>query len=652
MIKTESQSFTFPRPVSPTKEELRSNAHPYAIKTTATGVLTRSNSNASPPQQSTAYHYVPSPSPSPSSSNSASKLNGRGHRYSRSLSSDLPRPLPIPPPSPSRSTGDVFSDSMSEGSPSRKPKRSETLPTPPGVGPRRLPALDDLPTNPKSWTPSQLSLYLSTTLKVRSGETLQLPAPVAQDIAAFVRESRITGRSFLRMKEEDLEQFQINKLWRSALLSASRSLRQNVLKGRIWGFGNGIDGSPYSVVAESDDNHTPNGHLRRRSSSLSETHSSNPFVNGSASSEDLENNDTPIRRCLKGKAFGGRYRNGRVKGMVETFERSNSVDEGLSDSHLRRERSGSNASTSSGSSIYETADSAHATLKPRPLPATPSDSSLSISPSEEEPSIEELLANSYLSSVPLLTERGDNSSLTERPKKRRGGAIGVHAWEAEAEDNDGDGEDGIQRVTVKRILPVPGTTMEDLFTLGPIAKTNIDFSVESLPKGPTPAVDANARTRIEELEKDLETTKQLIERLKARLEVVEKKVENMEVVEAEREREREREERRKKKEQREKERPEERERAEASRTVSTPFEPQTYMGKIFHALFGARSITLQNGGERPRFLTSSYYERFVEPTTLSGLPSYILLVGLGVCAVVLKVLIRKSFAVGIVARRR
>ncbi|KAG7444646.1 uncharacterized protein BT62DRAFT_995167 [Guyanagaster necrorhizus] len=636
MSKTESQAFSFPRPASPTKEALRPNAHPYPIKTTSTGVLTRSNSNASPQQQSTAHHYVPSSSPGPSRSNSSPKLNGRGHRYSRSLSSDLPRPLPIPPPSPSHSIGDVFSDSTSEGSSDRKPKRSETLPTPPGVGPRRLPALDDLPTNPKSWTPSQLSLYLSTTLKVRSGETLQLPAPVAQDIATFVRESRITGRSFLHMKEEDLEQFQINKLWRSALLSASRSLRQNVLKGRIWGFGNGIDGSPYSVVDVSDDEHTPNGHLRRRSSSLSETYSSNLFVNGSASSEDLENIDTPIRRSLKGKASGGRYRNGRVKGMVETFERSNSVDEGLSDGHSPRERSGSNASTSSGSSIYETADSAHATVKPRPLPATPSDSSLSVSPPEEEPSMEALLANSHLSSVSPFTERLDSSSVTKRPKKRRGGAVGVHAWEAEAEDN-ADGEGGVQRVTVKRVLPVPGTGVEDLFALGPVAKTMVDVGVGPLPEEPVPAVDAHARAQVEELEKDLETTKQLIEKLKLRLEAVEKDVESMEKAEAEREREA---------ELKGKERQEEKERAQAYRT--TQLEPQTYLGKIFHALFGARSMPF-NGGERPRFLTSSYYERFVEPTTLSGLPSYILLVGLGVCAVVLRVLIRRSL---IVVRRR
>src|ERR1700728_3780953 len=29
----------------------------------------------------------------------------------------------------------------------------------------------------------------------------------------------------------------MNKLWRTALLSASRSLRKNVLRGRIWGIG-------------------------------------------------------------------------------------------------------------------------------------------------------------------------------------------------------------------------------------------------------------------------------------------------------------------------------------------------------------------------------------------------------------------------------
>lgn len=125
--------------------------------------------------------------------------------------------------------------------------------------------MEDLQSNPKLWTPTQLSVYLITALRVRSGnrnaETASLPMPVAKDIAAWVKATRITGRVFLRWEEEDLEgcvvlfcpqssitythhcyhifypyrRLGLNLLWRNALLNASRNLRQNVLKGRIWG---------------------------------------------------------------------------------------------------------------------------------------------------------------------------------------------------------------------------------------------------------------------------------------------------------------------------------------------------------------------------------------------------------------------------------
>lgn len=71
--------------------------------------------------------------------------------------------------------------------------------------------LEDLPTNPKLWTPTQLSSYLTTALRVRSGEVMSLPLPVARDIAAFIKESKINGRLFLRLCEQDFDQsvFQI-----------------------------------------------------------------------------------------------------------------------------------------------------------------------------------------------------------------------------------------------------------------------------------------------------------------------------------------------------------------------------------------------------------------------------------------------------------
>ncbi|KAF9042668.1 hypothetical protein BDZ89DRAFT_1156218 [Hymenopellis radicata] len=604
MSKTET--FVFPRPISPTKDELRPNPHPYNIKTSSSGVLSRSNSNAS--QSGGGHHYVPSPSPSPSRANK--KMTGHGHRYSRSLSSDGPRPLPIPPQSPSE---DVFAESPASSDSPRRARRADTLPTPPGGVQQRLPALDELPSNPKAWTPSQLSLYLSTTLRVRSRETLQLPAPVAQDIANFVRESKISGRSFLRMKEDDLAQFEINKLWRSALLSASRSLRQSVLKGRIWGFGSAIEETPCSPISASDDDTTP--HRRRRSTSLHETHSSNPFLSGSSSVESLRD-ASPVRRE---SALTGRFRNGRVKGMVKSFERSGSLDEGTPISA---------ANASSGSSIYDTADAedsdntyATATARPsssRPLPIPPSESPIVANSGDELP-MEELLRQEGIypkSHKPTID--GPDTFVNKR-RVKRGRGVGVHAWEAEA--------DGFEdRVTIKRVMPIPGTGIEELFALAPIAS------------GPSSKVDA-AITSFDEnkLEAEIEDTKRLIGQLRKRIEVVEKKVDNMEARETERERE-------------------EREEADKRRRDRSPAPapappPASILGRAFYTLFGRDALSKLRAS-KSKYLTSSYFERLAEPTTLTGLPSYFFLVGLGVCAVVLKVLMRKSAIIGLVNRRR
>lgn len=160
--------------VSPVKP----NPHPYSIKTTSTALLSRSNStNASSNGHS--HHYIPS-NPSPTNSHIRSNSSAyRGHRYSRSLSDDIPRPLPLPP-SPTKlaepSNPQPFEDNFEDQ-------------------------------NPKRWTPYQLSAYLATALRVKSGESLEsLPAPIAKDIANFVREARITGKAFLRLSEADLDE--------------------------------------------------------------------------------------------------------------------------------------------------------------------------------------------------------------------------------------------------------------------------------------------------------------------------------------------------------------------------------------------------------------------------------------------------------------
>ena len=89
-------------------DALKPNPHPYPIKTTSTGVLSRSNSTT---KSTTPYqYYVPQSPGSPSKDSFQHAQNGskpgrgdkerRGsrHRYSKTLNSDLvPRPLPVPP---------------------------------------------------------------------------------------------------------------------------------------------------------------------------------------------------------------------------------------------------------------------------------------------------------------------------------------------------------------------------------------------------------------------------------------------------------------------------------------------------------------------------------------------------------------------------
>lgn len=432
--------------------------------------------------------------------------------------------------------------------------------------------------------------------------------------------------------------FEINKLWRSALLSASRSLRQSVLKGRIWGFGSAIEETPCSPISASDDDTTP--HRRRRSTSLHETHSSNPFLNSSSSVESLRD-ASPVRRsAIRDSALTGRFRNGRVKGMVKSFERSGSLDEGTADSSSasRRERSSSNAS--SGSSIYDTAEAedsdnayATATARPstnRPLPIPPSESPIALNSGDDLP-MEELLRQEgiYPKSHKSTLDRPD-TFVNKRKSKRRG--VGVHAWEAEADGFD-------DRVTVKRVMPIPGTGIEDLFALAPIAAgvspSKVDAAIE--PMMLVTPFDEN------KLEAEVEETKRLIGQLRKRIEVVEKKVDDMEAKEAARERE---------ERQREREAELKRRRHRSPTPVAAPTPPPaSIIGRVFCTLFGRDALSKLRAS-KSKYLTSSYFERLAEPTTLKGLPSYFFLVGLGVCAVVLKVLMRKSAIIGLVNSRR
>lgn len=211
---------TTPAPPSVSTSKITPNLHPYAIKTTTTGLLTRSNSSSQNVHVSR-HRYVP-PSPTTKKheeidvqSPQMPQTSRRTHRLSKSLSgvdsfqSPNKRPLPTPPPHPSTLPSYEPPGNLEEWTTPKRPKRAGTLSLAfSDVTPVKL---EDLPANPKLWTPAQLSSYLTTALRVRSGEAISLPLPVARDIAVFIKESKINGRLFLRLCEQDLDQsvFQI-----------------------------------------------------------------------------------------------------------------------------------------------------------------------------------------------------------------------------------------------------------------------------------------------------------------------------------------------------------------------------------------------------------------------------------------------------------
>ena len=78
----------------------------------------------------------------------------------------------------------------------KRTKRADTLPS------STIPNLE-LPEDPKTWSPIHLSAYLSSTL--RGPGAGEFSDQVTRDIIAFVKEKQITGKSFLRLKEGDLE---------------------------------------------------------------------------------------------------------------------------------------------------------------------------------------------------------------------------------------------------------------------------------------------------------------------------------------------------------------------------------------------------------------------------------------------------------------
>ncbi|GAA5995838.1 Saf4/Yju2 family protein [Rhodotorula paludigena] len=229
--------------------------------------------------------------------------------------------------------------------------RSESLPSfpPPPLEPQQprdgvsAEELASLPPNPKLWLPSHLSLYLAS--------TLSLAPLIRTDVTSFIVASRLSGRTFLRLREQDLEDLGINVLWRKALLDAREVLRREALGGRVlWGF-EGAASSAATPELEAGPHSKPE-HRRRNSWQLSSAHAGSRLdVEGSASEDESSKEEwkQSWRRLQRGGAAGR-----RVKGLRKAFETVEEVSERGSP-----EKSG-------GSSGRSTRRSAHLARSPFP----------------------------------------------------------------------------------------------------------------------------------------------------------------------------------------------------------------------------------------------------------------------------------------------
>ena len=411
----------------------------------------------------------------------------------------------------------------------------------------------------------------------------------------------------------------MNKLWKDALLTSSRNLRRNVLKGKIWG--TPAEGGPSDDLFANVSN--------------SSTSSLESFRNAT-------DGDSPGPHYIKPYK---RHRNGRVRGMVESFERSGSFSSDSSFSDLAErnafiaqydtnqdviaqspvEAPSHSPELSAPSPLPPTVDSPSRSPSKRPLPQIPVHPSLRELP-VEEPTVEELL---------------------EAEGEELGSSWGARAWE-EFDDKPG--------VTVKKLVQDaphsgnvnPGTIVSGLSTIieshsreGSGGKKQRDerrivtaiFSPHNLPSSQVSGLiqvselTPSKSRREEELEDQVKSTTLMLEEYKQRLEEVERKVSHMTEVEARLNQKIERADQENKELQGKV--------REAGRKAT---QPQSHRSSEPHTVVD------------PRFSATSRRKKVLEnmdPQSISALSQYVLLVGIGVCAVMFRVVLKKVIGKGL-----
>jgi len=152
---------------------------------------------------------------------------------------------------PSKSFSLLPSSPSSSASTSRKyqstrPIRSKSLPiiipsSPPT--PKNDPTVyPELPSDPKTWTSDHVALYLTYCLRL-------YPPAIIRDLTRYVSEEHtLTGKRFMRLKEENLRHMGFNERWIKLIMMGVKALRRQSLKDKILG-----NNGDYKDIVEEDE---------------------------------------------------------------------------------------------------------------------------------------------------------------------------------------------------------------------------------------------------------------------------------------------------------------------------------------------------------------------------------------------------------------
>ena len=451
----------------------------------------------------------------------------------------------------------------------------------------------------------------------------------------------------------------INTLWRSALLVAARNLRQNVLRGRIWG----NRASDQEQEQKQDQEQDP-----EQDDALFGT----ALYASSSSSLDLplagEDADTGSVCRPSGLVWASTNENGRVRGMVDKWERESVRSRGSSCNSSSGRRG---SESDSGSEVGEREVAA-----PEDVGSGGTSNDSRVMSAAEEPSIEDLLA------------------AEPAPPGPKDGSWGARAWEEldigvtirriEAHDTvdtrrDGSGSSGAgtgsarsfltrskhsgrdygssQRVrdaadedvqTARRMVADIFAEPADMASTPALADAEVqaDADVEA-----EPSSEADLEEQERAMENEVSATRSLLEEFRRRLEEVEARVGAMEV------------------EWHAEEEPRMQAQIQQRQAQGASAVEKDMYDKAVEALPEEASAMLQLSATFVAPLAEAVAEEGEEteqaseaedgtastdaesrvpchavdlgPTTLSDLPSYVLLVGLGVCAVVLQVVLKR-----------